>query len=521
MHGSEAGFILLFVIATAVAIAARRFRVPYTVALVVTGLALGALHAFQPPALTRDLVFAVFLPGLLFEAAFHLEFKAFRADVGPIVGLAVPGVIAAIGFTALILTPVVRAFELEHAFLWIDALIFGAVVAATDPIAVVGLFKSLGAPKRLSVLVEGESLLNDGTAIVFFTLLLGVAAGASASAAALALDFVRVVGLGGLVGLVIGLLVSEVVKRVDDPMIEITLTTIAAYGSFVTAEQLHCSGVIATVVAGMLCGNYAARAGMSPSTRVAAETFWEYVAFALNSIVFLLIGFQVSLGALAASWRAILVAYLAVLLGRAAVAIGVTALLRASRNPIPPSWATVLTWGGLRGSLSMVLALGLPLAFVHRDLLITMTFGVVIVSILVQGLSMSPLLRRLGLLEEDQARADYDRLRTATRAAQAALAELEAMARRGDAPPDLLDALREEYRDRAGKAEQEARSLHVQKRHLRDEEAKRARRHLLLVEKTHVLDTLQRGALRHDAFEGLMADIDARLWRLETDEDGV
>jgi CPA1 family monovalent cation:H+ antiporter len=519
MRSSEPGFILLFVIATAVAIAARRFRIPYTVALVVTGLVLGAVHALEPPALTRDLMFAVFLPGLLFEAAFHLDFKAFRNDVGPIVGLAVPGVVAAIGLTAVILTPVVSALDLERAFTWVYALVFGAVVAATDPIAVVGLFKRLGAPKRLSVLLEGESLLNDGTAIVFFTLIVGVVAGASASGAGLALDFVRVVGLGGLVGLVIGLLVSEVVKRVDDPMIEITLTTIAAYGSFVTAEQLHCSGVIATVVAGMLCGNYAARAGMSPSTRIAAETFWEYVAFALNSVVFLLIGFRVSLAALAASWQAILVAYLAVLLGRGVVVLGVSGLLKAARNPIPPAWATVLTWGGLRGSLSMVLVMGLPLGFAHRDLLVTMTFGVVILSILVQGLSMAPLLRQLGLLQEDQARADYDRLRTATQAAQAALAELEAMARRRAAPGDLLDALREEYEQRASRADEGARSLHVQQQHLREEEWRRARRHLLLVEKEHVLDALQRGALRRDAFEELMADIDARLWRLESESE--
>jgi CPA1 family monovalent cation:H+ antiporter len=520
VQSSEAGFILLFVIATAVAIAARRYRVPYTVALVVAGLGLGAIHALEPPALTRELVFAVFLPGLLFEAAFHLEFKAFKNDVGPIVGLAVPGVIAAIGLVAVMLTPVVHALELEQAFTWLYALVFGAVVAATDPIAVVGLFKSLGAPKRLSVLVEGESLLNDGTAIVFFTLIVGVVAGAGSSALGLAFEFVRVVGLGALVGLVIGLLVSEVVKRVDDPMIEITLTTIAAYGSFVTAEQLHCSGVIATVVAGMLCGNYAARAGMSPSTRIAAETFWEYIAFALNSIVFLLIGFQVSLGALATYWQAILVAYVAVLLGRGVVVLGVSGLLKATRDPIPPAWATVLTWGGLRGGLSMILALGLPLTFAHRDLLVTMTFGVVILSILVQGLTMSPLLRGLGLLQEDQARTEYDRLRTATQAAQAALAELEGMARRRAAPADLLAALREEYEQRATRTDEEARNLHVQKQHLREEEGRRARRHLLLVEKQHVLDALQRGALRRDAFEELMADIDARLWRLEEKNGG-
>lgn len=172
-------------------------------------------------------------------------------------------------------------------------LVFGALIASTDPIAVVGLFKSLGAPKRLAVLVEGESLLNDGTAVVLFTLILGIAQGQEVSTGAAVLDFVKVVGMGVLIGVAMGFAVSKVIQRVEEPMIEITLTTIAAYGSFVAAEQLHYSGVIATVTAGMICGNYAVRTGMGPTTRIAVESFWEYVAFALNSIVFLLIGFEV------------------------------------------------------------------------------------------------------------------------------------------------------------------------------------------------------------------------------------
>jgi monovalent cation:H+ antiporter, CPA1 family len=143
------------------------------------------------------------------------------------------------------------------------------------------------------VLLDGESLLNDGVAIVIFTLSLALVTGTVVTAGGLVLDFIKIVGIGALIGAGVGLAVSQVIKQVDDPMIEITLTTIAAYGSFVAAEQFHYSGVIATVAAGMICGNYAAHVGMSPSTRIAVETFWEYVAFALNSIVFLLIGLEV------------------------------------------------------------------------------------------------------------------------------------------------------------------------------------------------------------------------------------
>ena len=311
--------ILLFIVATAVALLARRLRLPYTVALVLAGLVLGQLHAFEPPHLTQELLFAVFLPGLLFEAAFHLDFREFRRDQSLILALAVPGVLAAILLTAAILVPAAKLLPLADALTWEHALVFGALVAATDPIAVVGLFRSLGAPQRLAALLEGESLLNDGTSIVFFTMILGVVGGASLSASDVILEFVRVVGLGAGVGFVIGLVVSTIVQRVDDPMIEITLTTIAAYGAFAGAEQLHGSGVIATVVAGMLCGNYAARTGMTPTTRVAVETFWEYVAFALNSLIFLLIGFEVRLPDLLAYWQLILSAFLAVLVGRAII----------------------------------------------------------------------------------------------------------------------------------------------------------------------------------------------------------
>ena len=390
---------LLLLVAAVVAILADRVRVPYTVALVLVGILLGSLRVLEPPHLTKELLFAVFLPGLVFEAAFHLPPEEFRQGRFTIFALAVPGVLLALALTALIMVPAARLLGLEDVFTWRHAVVFGALIAATDPIAVVSLFRTLGAPRRLATLVEGESLLNDGTAIVFFGLALTVVAGAGMSAAGVALDFFRVVGIGAAAGFLVGFAVSRSLRLVDAPMIEMTLTTIAAYGSFLLSEKAHGSGVIATVVAGMLCGSSSARSAMKPTTRVVVESFWEYIAFVLNSLVFLLIGFQVRLADLAASWRLIAAAFLVVLLVRSAVVFLVTGLLGGTRERIPGSWRVVLTWGGLRGALSMVLALSLAADFPHRDQLIVTTFGVVLLSLLVQGLTMAPLLRLLGLAQ--------------------------------------------------------------------------------------------------------------------------
>jgi len=515
---TETVLILLFVVATAVAIAVQRLAVPYTVALVFTGLVLGLLHAFEAPHLTKALLFNVFLPGLLFEAAFHIEFKRFWRNRLTINSLALPGVVAAIALTATILTPVANGLHFVQDFTWKHALVFGAIISATDPIAVVAIFKSLGVPKRLSVLLEGESLLNDGVAIVIFTLSLALVTGTVVTAGGLAFDFIKIVGIGALIGTGVGLAVSQVIKQVDDPMIEITLTTIAAYGSFLAAEHFHYSGVIATVSAAMLCGNYGARVGMSPSTRIAVETFWEYVAFALNSIVFLLIGLEVHFQALLASWQAILVAYLVVTGGRALIIFGASSLLRRTRERIPWAWSVILTWGGLRGGLPMVLVLSLPKDFPHRELLVSMTFGVVILSILVHGLTMSHLLRWLGIVRGHQERAVYELTRGKLQAAHAVLEELDRMSHVHFTNPEVLAGLRREYEQKVERDSAALDELHLEKQQLHAEELQWARRHLLMVEKGVVIDAFHRGHLSQAVQEKLLADIDAQLLRLESGE---
>lgn len=391
----EHTFIALFSIASVVAIAVSRTRVPYTVALVVVGLIVGSLNIVAPPPLTKDLLFALFLPGLVFEAAYNIHVRALRESWLTVATLAVLGVIVAIALTAVVTLELLHVTGISPEFSWQSALVFGALVSATDPIAVVSLFRKLGVPARLTTLVEAESLFNDGTSIVALTLILAYVGGESTSAAALSAQFLLVVCGGGLVGGAIAFAITRVTRHLNDPMIEITLTTIAAYGSFVAAEDLRLSGVIATVVAGLVLGEGARETAFSAETRVTADAFWQYVAFALNSIVFLLIGFEVRPGMLAASAGVVAEAFFAVVVARIGVVAAVAAAFRRTRERVPAKWAVLIAWGGLRGALAMVLALALPPAFPQRTLLIDMTFGVVIASLLVQGLTMPMLTTRL------------------------------------------------------------------------------------------------------------------------------
>jgi CPA1 family monovalent cation:H+ antiporter len=405
---------------------------------------------------------------------------------------------------------VVSALHFVQDFRFVHGLVFAAILAATDPIAVVAVFKSLGAPHRLGMLIEGESLLNDGTAVVFFGIILDIALGQGSSVGGATREFVRVVGGGLLVGGVLGMAVSQVIKRVDEAMIEITLTVLAAYGSFIVAEHLHASGVIATVAAGLLCGNYAAKSGMSPSTRLAVGTFWDYLAFALNSLVFLLIGFEVELAAMLAVWKPILVAFLALTLGRAVVITVVTAALRRSRERIPWSWSAVLTWGGLRGALSMVLALSLAEDFPHREVLVSVTFGVVIVSIFVQGLTMAPVLRCFRVVR-GAVDHGYDLQRGRVLAIKAALGQLDEAARAHAVVPAVVTVVRREYQERLAAAEGEMERLYEAHTELHERALAQLKRHLAMVERNAIGEAGRHGLIANRAVQELSAAVDAQL----------
>ncbi|HEY6828291.1 MAG TPA: sodium:proton antiporter [Gemmatimonadaceae bacterium] len=396
-------FVALFSIASLVAIAVSRTRVPYTVALVIVGLVVGSLEIVDPPALTKEFLFAVFLPGLVFEAAYNIHIRELRDSWRTVTALAVPGVVAAIGITGVLTVLSLRVTGIAPDFPWAAGIVFAALVSATDPIAVVSLFRKLGVPPRLTTLVEAESLFNDGTSIVALTLILAYLGGESTSLGMLGLRFLLVVCGGAAVGGAIAYLIVRVTAKLNDPMIEITLTVLAAYGSFVLAEALHLSGVIATVAAGLSLGRTTRELAFSEDTRRAADAFWQYIAFALNSIVFLLIGFEVRPTMLAGAAGAITIAFLIVVLTRLAVVAGVAAIMRRTSEAFSARWVALITWGGLRGALAMVLALALSPELPWRSMLIDMTFGVVIASLLVQGLTIPLLTNQLIRQEPDSA----------------------------------------------------------------------------------------------------------------------
>jgi len=467
IHHVEVQVLVLLLVAAFVGMGAHRFRLPYTLALVVAGLALGVLDLgiLHDVELNAELLLLLLLPALLFEAAFHIELEEFRRNLVPIFTLAVPGVMLAASATAALAYLALGVTGLVPDFSWREAWLFAAVISATDPVSVLALFRQFGVPKRLYLVVEGESLLNDGVAVVLFVVVsaaygvstTGRTMDADASLLSFGLETFLVMGVGGsLIGAALGGVFTLVTRTIDDHLIETTLTTLLAYGSFLIAEQAHCSGVLSTVFAGIVAGSYGARLGMTASTRNAVEDFWEYMAFLANSFIFLLVGLELVPIDLLREMPAVVLAFVAVGSARAMVVyIGVPISNRFSR-PLPRAWTHVMVWGGLRGSLSMVLILTLPASFPGRAMLVTLVFGVVGVSLFVQGLTMGPLLRRLGLLEGKQRHDDYERARAIGIMSRRALDELDALARDGVVEPTVVERLRAWYLQRSAQADRTA-----------------------------------------------------------------
>ncbi|RMD46305.1 MAG: peptidase, partial [Aquificota bacterium] len=250
---NETIILILFIIASVVAVIAKRLNLPYTIALVLIGLLLGFVNIIQAPPLTKEILYSIFLPALIFEAAIHLKARDLFREIWIVLTLVVPGVVLSTIITAGVLVGMGK--EILHLDLPLTiAILFGAAVSATDPVAIVPLFKQMGVPKRLRFLVESESLLNDGTAIVAFVIAMGLVQHQISDPTNIGLMFFEVVGLGILVGSVIGLIIAYVIKYIDDPMVVITLTTVGAYFSFLIADSLNVSGVMSTVAAGLIIG---------------------------------------------------------------------------------------------------------------------------------------------------------------------------------------------------------------------------------------------------------------------------
>ena len=382
--------VLLFVSAL-VAMFTRRLRLPYTVGLVLAGMGLYVAHARIDLQLSRDLIFSLFLPPLIFEAALCIRWTELRRELPVVTLLATVGVLLAAAVTA-------TGMHYGFGWSWGSASVFGILIAATDPVSVIATFKEAGVHGRVRLLIESESLLNDATAAVAFVTALALLAGAPDNPAAMAMTLLLAVGGGVFAGLLAGFAFRLLAGRTSDHLVEFTLTTLAAYGAFFLAEHYHCSGVLAALTAGLVVGNRAPRGASNGAHAHSLEIFWEYVAFLANSLIFLLIGAQLAQQHFAELWAPIVLAIALVTLGRALAIYPLCALFAGSKLQVPRPQQHVLFWGGLRGALALALALALPADLPDREAIITLTYSVVVFSVFVQGLTITPLLRRLGLV---------------------------------------------------------------------------------------------------------------------------
>lgn len=388
----EAGFqtaILLLLIAAVVAMLTKRLRLPYSAGLVAAGIALAATPFVPHIVVTKSLVYTGLLPPLLFEAAYHIHWDRLRRNAFVVCLLASLGVVLSAAVTA-------AGMHFFAHWQWISALVFGALIAATDPVSVIAIFREAEARGRLLLLIEAESLLNDGTAAVAFAVVVGLAAGQQVSAGHVCFLLFKMIGGGVTCGAAVGLCALVLTGRTEDHLIELTFTTVAAYGAFMLADSFGMSGVLATIAAALVMRNFKPLDGISARGKEAVSNFWQYAAFIASSMIFLLIGAEQKNQHFLAIWAVAMIGVGVVLAGRVIAVYSCSALFSWSSLRVTARQQHALVWGGLRGALALALALGLPENLPLRSQIVTVSFGVVAFSVFVQGLTMGPFLRWLG-----------------------------------------------------------------------------------------------------------------------------
>lgn len=476
MHGGDVslivgGTVLLLLIAAAARVVTNRTRVPLSVFLFVIGIVLAAVGEQMGAAAVLDrfrlspgLVLYVFLPSLIFESAISLDVRELKRNLLPILTLAVPGLLlSTTGIAAVVALATPLSFR--------TSLLLGAILSATDPVAVIAIFERLGAPRRLHVLVEGESLFNDATSLVVSRIIATVVIGGTVSgnlAVAGLVEFAWVfaggVGAGALLGFATGYLLRGV--RTDS-FVSITLTTILAYLSFIIAEELlGVSGVMATVTAGLTFSGWGWMR-VSHDVRDYLEYFWQYVAFVANALIFLLVGLLVEPESLARAAPILIWVVLGMLASRVLVAYGLVPSLRliGHQYAFNLRYRTVLFWGGLRGAVAVAIVLSLP-PFGQNDLFLTLVIGAVLFTLIVHGLSIDPLVRLLGL-DKPSPPDRFIRLDTQLQARRNALDWLPEIAEGGRFSSSILERVREDYIASVGALEDELEEIraHAESRH--------------------------------------------------------
>jgi monovalent cation:H+ antiporter, CPA1 family len=432
----------------------------------------------------------------------RVNIRELRRALTPILILAIPGVI----LTALLAGGVLAlgaSLPLPYAF------VFGALIAPTDPVSVLALFRSIGAPKRLLAVFEGESLLNDGTAIVLFKLMLVIALTGQVNIQRAVLQFFLVAGGGILVGAAIGVLFAFVLNRIEQHIVETTLTIVLAYGAYLVGERFFgVSGVLSVVAAGLTV-SYLSKPKLSPTSRMFVGNFWEYAAFIANSFIFLMIGVQTKVQLLVQNMGWILWSILAVLTARALV-VWFLHFLRHNKG-VPFSWSIVLFWGGLRGAVSLALALSLSYSVEYREQIQAMTFGVVLFSLIVQGSTLSRLVNRLGLAGSRPSREQYEQRYARVTTLRSAARRLETLNSQGLVPRHSLETLLPILNARIDQALQEENELLEAEPGLRQAALVDAWYEALRTQRSALVNLYQNNVISENIYSQLAAEVDTML----------
>ena len=513
------GLVFLLLIAAGVKAVSNRSPIPFSVMLVFSGIllsllsrqfseALPSLHEFE---LSSEVILFLFLPTLIYESSQGMDVRALRKSIVPVLTLAVPGLLLStflIGGFVAFLTPL--SFRI--------ALLLGAILSATDPVAVISIFKRLGAPKQLFVLVEGESLFNDATSIVLSRILVGLILGGGMGLASVGeglVDFL-IVFLGGLAtGGLLGFLAGLLLERVrSESSVVISITTVLAYLSFILAEEFfHVSGVMAVVAAGLTFSGWGWMK-VTPPVRTYLEHFWEYAAFLANALIFLFVGLNVEPGKLFEVWHILAWVIPAMLLSRAAVVYGISPLveMRATERYFQPGYKPVLVWGGLRGAVALAIVLSMP-SFGENELLESLVIGAVLFTIFIEGLSIEPLVKLLGLDRPTRT----NRFIIAHHRLEAKRRALEKVKEFGTVDVfsrHVLEELTQRYTEAIEKAEEELTEFHVgekdaggEGKNREDEETQIIYSLTLSHELSVYMDLFNQGHLGEKAFRELQHDL--------------
>jgi monovalent cation:H+ antiporter, CPA1 family len=507
--------IILLLLATGVALLTRWLRVPYVTGLVLAGLPITELFS-RRLGLDPTLVLNLFLPILIFDAGINTDISRLRSTFKPIALLAGPGAVISSAIIAVVLK-----FGLGLA--WIPALFVGVILANTDTVSMIAVFKTIPVPSRLSTIVEGETLFNDAAALVSFNLIVQIYSTGSLTLQQ-GIQQLVFIALGGcVVGLVLGYLSIPIFTRLDDPLSSLLLTVAVALGTFQVGQFLGVSGAVAVVVAGLIFGNFGLSRNTSASSRITLLSFWEYASFGANTFIFLLIGVEINPVMLWRSVSAVLLAVLAYQVGRVLTVYPLLAGVRWFDRPIPLRWQHLLFLGNIKGSLSMALALSLPTTLPGREGLITLVFGSVLVSLVGQGLSLPWLVKRLKLSKFSSTQQQIEELQAQLIASKAAQDELDSLLKSGVLPKSVYEEMRSAYQVRIAGAEKTLREFY--NRRPDEFETKSGelskldtiRRRLLLAEKGALNDAMRKRILSEDIVQGRIQTIDEQLLRLDDD----